>query len=1085
MVQHKHFFAILGCLLALATGCNDPIPEPDPPAEETNRVLLAKAEELSPALASFVWSVTDTLAVHGDGQGKAVRFNIQRGLGTSSAQFAGTVKGKTLVALSPFSADNGLQGKQLNLELPETQKYITGNRLDGHAFPLLAVGETDELTFQSLGAVLALPIGGNATLNSIRISAADNKMPLSGKASVKTDFTGAPALLMQSAQPTPVTLQCKGVKLKGDEAIGFYFVLPPGTYRGGFSLEIETYTGTVTCQIQGDLVLERAKVLSAPAITCNEDDTADPDHVPNNQIWYSTSNGEPLTVSAESFDQPILSHETREDGWHVLRFDGPLTQVGSYAFANQDLTDLRLPDSVAGLGDRALYSASLEAFRTPEKLSQLGTNVFASCQKLKRFYGKWASADETAIIMEDGTLVAYATGLIHGTVTLPEGALALADQLFERDSDLSEVILPEGLVKIGEKAFWNIPLLQQVTLPSSLLEVGRHAFAYCTGLSRFQGSSSLICDERSLVDANGMLVAVAAGGLTNYTIPLSVSVLGSGVFVGLQDLQSITFTSELQNLYSDSISDCRKLEFFYGNGATEDHHGLVLFEDYLVLTTQVMPREYTVPDNVRRIFWSVFMDNTSTEHLVIPDAVYYIGNYCFSGMSNLHTLQLPASLQEVGAKAFRYCRSLEHLYMRSSVPPVYPKDTESSYFGHNGLVIHVPEGADMYYKSATGWADYTSFIQPIIYEDLPESQVYHSTDFSQDGVVSVLQTATEGAGINVVLMGDAFSDRQMANGVYDSIMKHMAEALFQLEPFASYRKLFNVYAVKVVSPSEGYGDKGQALGTWFGEGTEVGGDDTACMGYALKAIPQDAMDNALLVVAMNSGRYGGTCSMYAATYGDYGAGMGLAYLPIYHLDGDFDDVLYHEAVGHGFAKLADEYASLEGEIPAAKKKDITDRVPYGWWKNVDLTGSAQNVKWSGFLQDARYQNDGLGCFEGAYDYKKGVWRPTEQSIMRYTAGGFNAPSRMAIWYKIHRLAYGTSWKYNYEDFVTYDAVNRKKSSQSTARETLTPLPAPRVLSLDWKQVWTQERGRRKHDEQQHRKPAHYVPVADEETASLQ
>lgn len=1080
----KKLFVIWAALmLSLLTGCEDPLPQPEPEPEGP-RTLSAKTEELSPALANFVWSATDTLAVHGDSQGSAVCFNIQRGLGSSSAQFVGTVKGKTLVAFSPFRADKGLQGKQLNLELPATQKYLTGNRLDGQAFPLLAVGESDEMTFQSLCGVLALPISGNATLSSIRITAASKEMPLSGKATVRTDYSDTPFLTMKEAGATPVTLQCKGVKLKGDEAIGFYFVLPPGTYRGGFSLEIETYTGTVTCQIEGNLVLERAKILSVPAITCNEDDTADPDHVPNNQIWYTTQDGKPLTVEETSFNQAILSHESREDGWHILRFDGPLTHVGSYAFATPNLSDLRLPDSVTSLGDRALSDSSLEAFRTPEKLSELGEHVFSKCNKLTRFYGKWASADNSSLIMEDGTIIAYATGLIHGTVTLPDGVVTLADDLFERDSDLSEVILPEGLVKIGERAFWNIPLLQQVTLPSSLREVGRHAFAYCTGLSRFQGSSSLIRDERSLVDASGTLVAVAGAALTDYTVPPSAIVLGSGILVGLQDLQSITFTDELQNLYSDSISDCRKLEFFYGTGATEDHHGLVLYEDYLVLTTQVMPREYTVPDNVRRIFWNVFMNNTSTEHLVIPDAVYYIGNYCFSGMTNLHTLQLPASLEEVGDQAFRYCRSLEHLYLRSSVPPVYPKDTESSYFGHNGLVIHVPEGAEMYYKSATGWADYTRYIQPIIYEDLPETGVYHSTDFSQDGVVSVLQTATEGAGINVVLMGDAFSDRQMANGVYDSVMKHMAEALFDLEPFASYRKLFNVYAVKVVSPSEGYGDKGQALGTWFGEGTEVGGNDTACMEYALKAIPQAAMDNALLVVAMNSGRYGGTCSMYAATYGDYGAGMGLAYLPIYHLDSDFDDVLIHEAVGHGFAKLADEYSSLEGEIPAAKKKDITDRVPYGWWKNVDLTGSAKDVKWSGFLQDTRYQNDGLGCFEGAYDYKKGVWRPTEQSIMRYTAGGFNAPSRLAIWYKIHRLAYGTSWKYNYEDFVTYDVVNRK-SSKSSAREALAPLPAPRVLSLDWKQVWTQERGRRQHREQQHRKPAHYVPIADEETASLQ
>ncbi len=1079
----KPFVILAALVLALFTGCQKPQPEPEPEPEGP-RTLSAKVEELSPALASFVWSAQDTLAVHADGQGKTVRFNIQRGLGTTSAQFVGTVKGKSLVALSPAVADAGLQGKQLSLTLPATQKYVSGNRLDGHAFPMLAVSETDELVFQSLEAVLVVPISGNATLSRIRIAAASNEMPLSGKATVRTDYSGAPALTMKEANATLVTLECKGVQLKGDVATGLYFVLPPGTYRGGFILEIETYTGTVLCQIEGNPVLERAKIYSAPAITCNEDDTADPDHVPNNQVWYTTLDGKPLTLSEASFNQPLLSHESREDGWHVLRFDGPLTQLGSYAFASPNLADLRLPDSVTALGDRALSSSSLKTFRTPEKLSKLGEHVFSNCQKLTRFEGKWASADNTAIIFEDGTLAAYATGLIHGTVTLPEGAVALADELFERDSDLREVILPEGLVKIGDRAFWNIPLLQQVTLPSSLREVGRHVFAYCTGLTRFQGTSSLIREERSLVDAEGTLLAVAGGGLTDYTLPLSVSVLGSGVFVGLSDLQSITFTRELENLYSDSISDCRKLEFFYGPGATEDHHGLVMYGDYLVLTTTVMPREYTVPDNVRRIFWSVFMDNNTTEHLVIPDAVYYIGKYCFSGMSNLRTLQLPASLQEVGAQAFRYCRNLEHLYMRASVPPLYSQDSESSFFGHSGLVIHVPEGTDMYYKSAIGWADYTSYIQPIIYEDLPETGVYHSTDFSWDGVVSVLQTATEGTGINVVLMGDAFSDRQMANGVYDSVMKHMAETLFQEEPFASYRKLFNVYAVYVVSPSEGYGDKGQALGTWFGEDTEVGGDDTACMAYALKAIPQDAMDNALLVVAMNSARFGGTCSMYAATHGDYGAGMGLAYLPIYHLDSDFDNALCHEAIGHGFAKLADEYASLEGEIPAAKKKEITDRVPYGWWKNVDLTESAQEVKWSAFLQDARYQNSGLGCFEGAYDYKKGVWRPTEQSLMRYTFGGFNAPSRLAIWYKLHRLAYGTSWKYNYEDFVTYDAVNRK-STQSTSSRALTPLPAPRVLPTGWKQVWTKDGGRRQHREQQHRQAAHYVPVADEETASLQ
>ena len=39
-------------------------------------------------------------------------------------------------------------------------------------------------------------------------------------------------------------------------------------------------------------------------------------------------------------------------------------------------------------------------------------------------------------------------------------------------------------------------------------------------------------------------------------------------------------------------------------------------------------------------------------------------------------------------------------------------------------------------------------------------------------------------------------------------------------------------------------------------------------------------------------------------------------------------------------------------------------------------------------------------------------------------GKFNAPSREAIYYRIHKLAYGASWKYDYETFVSWDAKNR-------------------------------------------------------------
>lgn len=310
---------------------------------------------------------------------------------------------------------------------------------------------------------------------------------------------------------------------------------------------------------------------------------------------------------------------------------------------------------------------------------------------------------------------------------------------------------------------------------------------------------------------------------------------------------------------------------------------------------------------------------------------------------------------------------------------------------------------------------------------------YESTDYSKDGNVTILQKATEGNGIDIVLMGDAFSDRLIADGTYETTMKKAADFLFTEEPFKTYRNLFNVYMVDAVSKNEVY-DGETALSTYFGDGTFVGGNNDKCFEYAQKAISDRRIDEAMIVVMINSTRYAGTCHMYSAsTTSDYGSGPSISYFPVGNDDMIFEQLLHHEANGHGFSKLADEYAYQDyGAIPTSEIESYQNvTTSYGWYKNVDFTSDPTQVKWSKYLSDSRYSNDGLGVFEGACTYWIGAYRPTDVSIMRYNTDGFNAPSREAIYYRIHKLAYGTPWAFNYEDFVTYDAKNRKASTRST------------------------------------------------------
>lgn len=332
---------------------------------------------------------------------------------------------------------------------------------------------------------------------------------------------------------------------------------------------------------------------------------------------------------------------------------------------------------------------------------------------------------------------------------------------------------------------------------------------------------------------------------------------------------------------------------------------------------------------------------------------------------------------------------------------------------------------------------------------------YSSTDFSQDGIVHTMQTATVGAGIDIIFMGDGFTDRLIANGIYDKVMRLAQDAFFSLEPYKSFRDYFTCRYINAVSKDErvvdSYKSHDTALGVGFDENSEVLDVNASTV---IKYLQEKAnivdMDNTLVIVVANISERRGTCHMYPPGTGLYGAGFAVAVGALC----DFQDTLNHEC-GHGFAKLADEYVTM----PEATYLGSIEG-PKGWYMNIDTTNDPAKIKWSHFLSDSRYKEDGVGIFEGGWTYGRGVYRPSEDSMMRttYTGYGFNAPSREAIYYRIHKLAFGDEWQYDYEKFVEYDLKNigasRKEHSANhyincVERPTHNP---PVIYNHSWREV---------------------------------
>ena len=1005
------------------------------------------------------WTAADALAVYVDNMSIDDKYTLKDGAGTEKGSFTGRVSGKTYVALYPYAdrVKDGLEGNVLHLQLPSVQTYQEGSIGEG-AFPMIATGGEDGLSFKNLCSVLKLSMTGSASVKEIRFVAHDGEMPVSGLATVRTDYTSAPELVMDPGGLPSVALDCSGIVLDEENVTDFMLVIPPGLYKGGFSIEVETFSGTFTRSIESDVSFGRSQFRFIAPFRCDTDGEINPDDIPYNQIWYVSESGRPVKTDASAFDRNILSH-TYEDGKGVIVFDGNLTKVGDGAFFLQNLLEVHLPNTVEHIGSQVFEGSLFKSFHTPDNLKSIARDAFENCRYIERFYGLHASSDEKAVLDNNGTMVIYAPAAIEETIVIPSGVKALGEYLFFFDHKIREIILPEGLTELGEYCLCNCTSLETVTFSESVEKVGDTTFSGCSSLREFKGTNPMIPDGHSFIDEDGYMKVFAGSEVTDYVIPEGVIAFYTSFCNMAPALHSLTMPESLKFISSYAFDGCDNLEFFYGPCTSKDHHSLIV-AGYLGSVTNILPADYSVPAGygIVEVFYGVFAGNKYLERLSLPDEIKYIDDNAFANMPKLKSLRLPAGLELI-SNPFNGTTSLDTIYVRSYSPPLFT-EYDDAFIGHEGLVICVPRGVEIQYKSAPTWSKYADYIQGYDYDDLKAPDYYMSTDYSRDGVVTRLQKAKKGQGVDIVLMGDAFSDRQIADGTYKSVMNKMMEAFFSEEPYTTYRDLFNVYSVDVVSTTEGYANKGQALGGWFGNGTEVGGSDERCIEYALKAVSADRMDNTLIIVAMNSDKYAGTCWMHdSVSENDYGSGTCVAYFPIGTSDEGLEQLVHHEAGGHGFAKLADEYAyEYMGTVP----QDVIDyrsyQFPYGWWKNADFTNDPNMVKWARFLAEERYQYDGLGCFEGAFTYWKGAWRPTDTSIMRYNTGGFNAPSREAIWYRLHKLAYGDSWEYDYEEFVAYDAVNRKTAASASAprryapEKPFTPTAPPVLTGMTWREA---------------------------------
>ena len=330
--------------------------------------------------------------------------------------------------------------------------------------------------------------------------------------------------------------------------------------------------------------------------------------------------------------------------------------------------------------------------------------------------------------------------------------------------------------------------------------------------------------------------------------------------------------------------------------------------------------------------------------------------------------------------------------------------------------------------------------------------MYESSDYSMDGTVITLQKHTVGKGLKVVIMGEAYSDRLIADGTYRRDAEMAMEAFFSEEPYTSFRNYFDVYVVNVVSRNEVIGQNTafQVSYEW-GRNTFLT-DPAIAVDYVSRIAETNySAANVTSIVLINSE------TNFRSNSWSFSDGFSVGFCLA---DDDLKQLVHHEVCGHGFGRLADEYVEFEGFY--ATPYVIVREHGLNESMNVDVTDNPDEIIWSYFLTDMRYEKEKIGIYEGAL-LSEGIYRATENSIMRYNTGGFNAPSRQSIYRRIMEKSGGV---YSFEAFLEYDEINRRRieiegaSRAGAVKKGPVGLPPVRFdyPSSEAKTRWKQKKG---------------------------
>ena len=244
---------------------------------------------------------------------------------------------------------------------------------------------------------------------------------------------------------------------------------------------------------------------------------------------------------------------------------------------------------------------------------------------------------------------------------------SIGDSAFLGCYGMTSINIPDSVTTIAFAAFYRCTSLRSVTVPSSVTSLGDYAFEGCTSLISIKvddANADYTTVDGVLFDKSRSTLVCYPGGKTgSYTIPDSVTSIGSAAFSDCSNLTSITIPTSVTTIGRGAFHNCTVLTSVAIPDSVTSIE-VCAFEGCTGLTS------ITIPDSVTSIEVCAFFGCTSLTSITIPDSVISIGDGAFYGCTSLSSITIPDSVTDIERQAFYGCTSLTSVTIPNSVTSI-------------------------------------------------------------------------------------------------------------------------------------------------------------------------------------------------------------------------------------------------------------------------------------------------------------------------------------------------------------------------------------------------------------------------------